>query len=64
MNRNRKRRINCEAELLEGSIHDSHSYSHAPSRGKVNFMEEVNYKMEEGCEMEEVSYVMIPNLER
>jgi hypothetical protein len=33
-------------------------------RGRVNFMEEVNYKMEEASEMEEVDYVVVPNVER
>jgi hypothetical protein len=33
-------------------------------RGRVNFMEEVNYKMEEASEMEEVNYVVVPNVER
>jgi hypothetical protein len=44
MNRNRKRRINNESELLEGNT-EGISGVVAP-RGRVNFMEEVNYKME------------------
>lgn len=32
--------------------------------GCINFMEEVNYKMEEASGMEEVNYVVVPNVER
>lgn len=62
MNRNRKRRINNESELLEGNT-EAVSGMAAP-RGRVNFMEEVNYKMEEPSEIEEVNYVIVPNVER
>jgi hypothetical protein len=48
MNRSRKRRINNEGELLEAGISES-SGAASTSRGRVNFMEEVNYKMEENA---------------
>jgi hypothetical protein len=43
MNRSRKRRINSENELLEGTGEGLAAAT--GSRGRVNFMEEVNYKM-------------------
>lgn len=62
MNRTRKRRINNESELMEGTSEGIGGS--IGGRGRVNFMEEVNYKMEEASEMEEVNYVVVPNVER
>lgn len=46
MIRNRKRRITGESELLEGPSSDGPAII-STSRSRINFMEEVNYKMEE-----------------
>jgi hypothetical protein len=62
MLRNRKKRISNEADLLQGS--GEIFGLAAASRGRINYMEEVNYKMEEAAEMEEVAYIMLPVAER
>ena len=45
MNRARKRRINCESDLLDTASHlTGNIFNHA--NAPVRFMEDVNYKMD------------------
>lgn len=60
MQRNRRRRINSEGELM----HSLQTEQHSLSSGKVAFMEEVNYRMEEAADKEEANYLIVPNLDR
>jgi hypothetical protein len=34
------------------------------SRGRINFLEEMNYRMEETQETDEVNYVLIPDIDK
>jgi hypothetical protein len=58
MKRIRKKRINCESDLLDSSNHltgNIFNNSDAP----VRFMEDVNYKMDEAEDLALTTYVMI-----
>ena len=58
MNRARKRRINCESDLLDTASHlTGNIFNHA--NAPVRFMEDVNYKMDEVEDLNSTIYVMI-----
>lgn len=45
-------------------MHPLQPEQHLLSTGKVAFMEEVNYMMEEAVDKEEVMYLIVPNIDR
>lgn len=56
MQRVRKRRINCEQDMLEAVAQTALAIA---GKTKVSFLEEVDYKMEEAGDMEERKFMMI-----
>jgi hypothetical protein len=63
MQRARKRRISSESDLLEGGSQEGGGGG-LGGKNRVHFMEELDYKMEVGNEMEERQFVAMPDLSR